>query len=127
MSNPRKVCCQIPSACSQLKRRRFSGTFKREGRRAVYAAFNFAYLGLSALPTTAAITCEDLRSRWPYRSEVVWMLSWPRWRWMTVSGTPAWISHDAFVCLRSCGLGRLVRPFTLALATAGTQAFVWKF
>lgn len=33
------------------------------------------------------------------------MLSWPRWRWITVSGTPAWIRQPALVCLRSWGLG----------------------
>ena len=53
------------------------------------------------------------------------MLSWPRWRWITVSGTPAWIRQPALVCLRSWGLGPFVRSLSLALVKAGMAARRW--
>jgi hypothetical protein len=37
------------------------------------------------------------------------------------------MSHEALVCLRSWGLGRFVRPLSLALVKAGAQTLVWKF
>lgn len=65
---------------------------------------DLAFFGLRASPTTSATTREDLRSKWPYVPTGVWMLSWPRWRWIPGSGTTAWINHEAFACHRSCGL-----------------------
>src|SRR6476619_4176519 len=37
---------------------------------------------------------------------------------------PAWMSQLALVCLRSWGLGRFVRPFSLALVKAGPDVGV---